>query len=171
MTMTTQNAIPKPPAAPKSATVETDEIVARPLQMPDFVSLKPKNKNIRLRWINFKVGRDQSTLRYDQALAQGYENAHVSDLVSCPQAYIKDGGSKVINGDVILMKIGRAAYDGAKLYNRQKAERLVSRSGKLDRATKDVRKAVTDSGAPRELAGKISTFLPGEDETNALVGK
>ena len=47
-------------------------VEARPLQLPDFVNVKPINPNISIRWINRSVGVKESTQRLDEMVYAGF---------------------------------------------------------------------------------------------------
>src|SRR5215467_6092267 len=92
------------------------EIDARPLQMPDFVNLKPKNAEIRFRWVNRCVGVKESTQRLDEMTYAGFQYALPSDVQGAVLPNLIRNGH-IVRGDLVLMKISRAAYDGALKYN------------------------------------------------------
>lgn len=179
MAITSSN-LPKIPPAPgasapvvdKVAVVTDEPIEARPLTMPDFINLQPKDQNLRFRWINFKVGKDESTLRYEQALAQGFQNATVDDIKGIvPDAYKREAGKRIVNGDVILMKISRRVYDGALLHKDQQAMKLAAKTDAKARGVDTVSQTVKATGAPAEIAKLVRPFAPSEAEVSGLVGK
>src|SRR6266496_2363293 len=130
---------PKPPVAEALIPSELadNKIIAKPLVSPDFLNLRPKNPNIKLRWVNCAVPNTEkggvSTLRFEQAKAQGYLVAHADDVINPPDCYLHEGRSKLINGDLILMKIDAAAYLGALKWKDQQARRLGSRRTMVDK--------------------------------------
>lgn len=134
-----------------------DNITARSLAVPDFINVKTKNPNLSFRWINFKAG---DGLRYSQAQAQGWQNATYADCAiageDIPEVYKKDG--KIINGDVILMKIDRATYLGALKNKHNQALHLAGHSGHHQEAARRVGQEI--GGIPKEATGKISVFQP-----------
>lgn len=104
-----------------------DDIIAMPLSMPDFANdIQPQlvNQNLWPRWI-FTDRR-----RYAQAKSQGFRNCTKQDLKpefteNNPfEEFEKEGGTKYINGDVILMLIDRGRYLGALRRKHEAAERL-----------------------------------------------
>lgn len=94
-----------------------EDIVARPLIAPDFIMDIKKymvNPNLWPRWI-FTDRR-----RYSQALSQGWRPAKATDFkpgFAKLSPYSEEGGTKFINGDLILMLIDRRAYLGALRHN------------------------------------------------------
>lgn len=99
-----------------------DSLVAMPLVMPDFIDPQLANPNLSKRWINFKAGEG---LRYNQCLAQGWRNATQADLKPNQLSpYKKEGGTKFINGDLILMVIDKRRYLGALKHRHQVAAAL-----------------------------------------------
>lgn len=90
-----------------------EDIVARPLVLPDFmmdVRRHLVNPNLWPRWI-FTDRR-----RYAQACAQGWRNAKQSDFKAGfmqLSPYSEEGGTKYVNGDLVLMLIDRRIYLGA----------------------------------------------------------
>lgn len=159
---------PSAPAAPATSTVvvETDDnIVAKPLQQPDFVNLKPRNPNIAFRWVNRAAGGGQ---RLDQMTAMGFALAVPTDVVNLPPSLFRDG--RIINGDLVLMKIDRKAYQGALKYNQQRAlAQAGSQKTNLEVGKKNLRETV--GAMPPELQRKIAVFVPSQAETEALAGK
>lgn len=169
--------IPPPPGASMPVTeavLPDDQIEARPLMAPDFINYKPRNPNHSLRWVNFSVGEKASSLRYEQAQAQGFQNAALTDVsLATPVApsYVRDGGSKIINGDLILMKIGRAAYKGALKYKDQQAVKLASKTETKKESLNRVQHDIAATGAPKELLSQVRPFVPSDAEVDGLVGK
>jgi hypothetical protein len=143
-------------------------IEARPLQLPDFVNIKSKNPNNAFRWVNRAVGVQGSTQRLDEMVYAGFvpvkpEEACMPNGQPIMANLIKEG--KIIRGDLILMKIDRAAYDGALKYN---WERSIARmhpdrqlqTGKKQLAT-EIAKAGVSPAVGRTLASKLQAFRPG----------
>jgi hypothetical protein len=150
---------------------ELDELLeASPLVTPDFLNLVPAKSDISIRWINFAVGDQKSTLRYDQCVAAGFVNALPGDARTAsgkpiPPSLVKDG--KIIYGDVILMKIGRNAYLGALKANRNKALRRGMRSETSRQGINEVRSAISKANPPKDVLRKIVPYVPGEKELDA----
>lgn len=162
----------KPPVvdgAAAEAFIPDEQIEARPLTMPDFINIKPKNPNHSLRWVVFKVGKDESSLRYEQALAQGFRNATVDDVQKVSPAYIRDGGKRLVNGDVILMLHSRQAYVGALKRKDEQAKNLAAKTEGVRRAQQGVDDIL--KGQPADVQGKVRVFTPSKDEIEGLVGK
>lgn len=167
--VTSQN-LPTPPAPagappPAGAKFLGDEtIVAKPLSSADFTNLRVKNPNISLRWVN-RLAMDG--IWYEQMKSMGFVNATVND-VEAPTFLLKD--SAIIKGDLILMKIAKKDYLGALKYNVERATDRLTRRLKEEKGKQSLREALAEVGAPPELTKKISAFLPGEKEVEAVVG-
>jgi len=161
--VTTSASIPKAPTVIHDASlpVEADSIIARPLMEPDFVNMKSKNPNISLRWVNCKSG---DGLRYNHMQAVGFVNATSSD-VAAPASMLKEG--KIVFGDLILMKIDRAKYQGALKYNEQQALARMRKTTQVQHA----RKTVSEVPTSPELIRKIQMFEPSLEETQKLIGE
>jgi hypothetical protein len=145
-----------------------DNVVARPLQMPEFEHFVPVDPSMEFRLVNFKVGDKESGLRFEQMKAAGYVVASPADVKNLAKTYVTTDG-KIIVGDVILMKIKKSLIDGAKKWNWERAQRRRGRS--LNReAQRGADADLRSSGAPRSQLNKISTFVPNADELGALVG-
>lgn len=151
-----------------------DSLFARPLNNPDFEQVLPKNPNLRFRWINRDAPEGRS-IRFSQAQTQGFVPAIPSDVKNpdVVKPYLRDG--HYINGDIILMKIDRRAYDGALRYNRDRALRLGS---KAVQAPRDVIQGKAEASiqegsarAPKSQLEKVSLFTPTEKEIDTLTGK
>ena len=177
-TITSKNLPQGPPVAVHSgsnavhvAADELDELLeAAPLVVPDFMNLVPAKPDISIRWINFSVGEQKSTLRYDQCVAAGFVNAKPEDVKTAtgkpvPPSLIKDG--KLIIGDVILMKVSRNAYLGALKNNRNKALRRGLQSEVAKQGVNELRSAISKNKPPKDVARKIQPFVPGEAELDA----
>ncbi len=143
-----------------------DTIVAAPLNAPDFTNLHPVNPNISFRWVMhtlFKQDGSQNSIRFEEAKSQGYSIATKDDIKNPPMHYAVDGGIKFINGDIILMKISRKAYEGALLWkDQQAAKQMLAASGK--NAAGDVQRQVG-----RSAGGKIQTYVPTQQELESFV--
>jgi hypothetical protein len=162
--MTTAQAIPKDPVEvpynPFSRAPELgDDIVAAPLVMPDFINVPPARPDIAFRWINYKAG---DGLRFTQAQAQGWAVAQAIDVKgNYLTPYKKEGGSKYINGDLILMKIDKKRYLGALKYKHQVAAALADDSILRTLSAKRAASDLAAAGANRDyFKGKITTFTP-----------
>ena len=145
-------------------------IEARPLGLPDFINVQAKNANVSLRWVNRSAGEGQ---RLDEMIYAGFVPARPDECQvrgqAIPPSLIKDG--KIIRGDLILMKIDRAAYDGALKYNWQRAVhrlhpgmQLKTGQGQLSRAVKEVGVPL---GLKPSLAQKLKAYRPGAGESTA----
>ncbi len=153
-------------------------VEARPLQLPDFVNVKPKNPGVSFRWVNRSVGLKESTQRLDEMVFAGFvpvrpDEALVPDLKGgfkpIPPNLIKDG--KIIRGDLILMKIDKAAYEGALKYNWERSVARLHPDRQLQTGRKQLATAVAQQGVPREvgrtLASKLQAFRPGSTDKPA----
>jgi uncharacterized protein (DUF952 family) len=123
------------------------------------------NQNLAARWI-FTDRR-----RYAQAKAQGFRNCTKLDLkpgFATLNPFEEEGGTKYINGDLILMVIDRKRYLGALRYKHAVADAL---SNPAVQRTLSARKAVQDMGdtvaavnRQRMASGQapvMSVFTPG----------
>lgn len=173
MTMTSGSTVPplepvqpRPLRAP--AEELSDDIVARPLTLPDFVTdIKSYlvNQNLEPRWI-FTDRR-----RYAQAKAQGWRNASAKDFkpgFASLTPYLEEGGTKIVNGDLILMVIDRKIYLGAKRYKHQVAAALadaaVQRTVSAKKAVGDLGEQVAAVNRQHIARGSqpvMSVFTPG----------
>lgn len=173
-TITSKN-LPGPPTVVHNASEaihiaadELDELLeAAPLVVPDFLNLVPAKADISIRWINFSVGEQKSTLRYDQCVAAGFVNALPADVKTSngkpiPPSLVKDG--KIIYGDVILMKIARNLYLGALKANRNKALRRGMRSTSAQEGIRNIQSEIAKNRPPKDIMRKIQPFVPGEAE-------
>jgi hypothetical protein len=175
---------PKPPVATPEVEIPYEQIEAKPLRAPNMTSLKPKNPNISLYWGNRAVGEKESTLRYDQLIAMGFVPAKPDDVwmmagtdkLPCPQSLQRDG--RVLYGDLILLKIGRAEYIGAQKWNEQSARLRVKRPGVAMNtgASQDIKDASSmrvdkddsrKAPAPAGFPHKVSPYVPQIAEVDA----
>jgi hypothetical protein len=172
-TMTSASMVPpleEVPLRPFGAPADelAEDIVARPLGAPDFANdVKPflVNPNLHPRWI-FTDRR-----RFSQAIAQGWRVAKKADL---KPGYAKlspfeaEGGTKYINGDLILMLIDRKIYLGALRYKHQVAaafaDAAVQRRISAGRAVSDLGGDVAAANQSRIRQGAdpvMTVFTPG----------
>jgi hypothetical protein len=154
-------------------------IEARPLQLPDFVNVKPKNPGVSFRWVNRSVGIKESTQRLDEMIFAGFipvrpdealiPNPETGKLTPIPPNLIKDG--KIIRGDLILMKIDSKAYNGALKYNWERSIARLHPDRQLQTGRKQLATAVSQQGVPagmaRTLASKLQAFRPGSTDKPA----
>jgi hypothetical protein len=151
-------------------------IEARPLQLPDFVNVKPKNPGVSFRWVNRAVGVANSTQRLDEMIFAGFvpvkpEEAQIPNgkggYTPIPPNLIKNGN--IIRGDLILMKIDKAAYEGALKYNWERSVARLHPDRQLQTGKKQLATAISHAGVPlpRSVAGKLQAFRPGSSDKPA----
>src|SRR5882724_544629 len=149
-------------------------IEARPLQLPDFVNIKSRNPAISFRWVNRSVGVMGSTQRLDEMIYAGFvpvkpEEACMPNGKPIMLNLIKNG--QIIRGDLILMKIDRAQYEGALKYNWERSIARMHPDRQLQTGKKQLANAVSQAGVPRDvgrtLASKLQAFRPGTSDGTA----
>lgn len=200
-TITSAN-LPKPPiggqqapqvakaAAPPTAQLpvyDSSIIKAVPLADPDFSNLRPKNPMHRLYWSNRGY---QNGFRVNYRQAQGFRLARKEDLANLPldehgNSYMCDPSGAIINGDLVLMIIGKNAYEGALLHNHNQAIRRGSRFGQVHQNWKTgpngelvpvgeptdvVRATIDETRASPMQKAKIRAFVPGAAELEGMLG-
>jgi hypothetical protein len=151
------------PTNPHVAAELAEDIVARPLTLPDFVDVPLTNPNLVGRWI-FTDRR-----RFSQAKAQGWRVAKKTDIKpGYLSPYEEEGGTKYVNGDLILMVIDRKIYLGALRYKHQVAaafaDAAVQRRISAGRAVNDLGGDVALANQRRAAAGAdplMTVFTPG----------
>jgi hypothetical protein len=158
-----------------AVTIDTDDpfpgIEARPLQLPDFVNLKPRNPLMVIRWVNRVAGEGQ---RLDEMTFAGFVQAKPED-VTMPdgkpvlQSFIRNG--QVIRGDLIAMLLPKVTYNGALKYNWRRAISRLHPASQLKTGQNQLKRAVQQQGVPpsvgRTLASKLQAFRPGTSEKTA----
>lgn len=175
-TMTTQNTVPKPPVnvpsttQPPKAVVSTDELIAKPLSLPEFdAQVKLLNPNLEKRWVN-RVAMNGG--RFAQMQFAGFRVAKPNVDVKVPDYMIRDNA--VLYMDCILMVIDKKMYDAALKYN---AERAVARTRRVDHAKAmdgALRGGVSEHrdmqgiALPPEVSRKLKMYVPGEKETEDM---
>ena len=163
------------PESQRGAAVKMDPndpyptVTARPLQMPDFVDIKPVNPQLALRWCNRTAGDGQ---RLDQVVYSGFlpvkpEEVRYPNGKAIPSSMVKDG--KVILGDLILMKIDKASYDGALKYNWERAVDRMNPRAVQKQGRADLNNSLKEAGIRQtpDLLKKLSTFQPTDAEISA----
>jgi hypothetical protein len=176
-TMTNATVIPSledmPRSNPRLSEELADDIVARPMTLPDFVNVPLANPTLAARWI-FTDRR-----RFAQAKAQGWRVAQKRDVKPGYAALVpfeEEGGTKYINGDLILMVIDRKIYLGALRYKHQVAAALsdaaVQKRVTAQRAAHDMGETVAAVNRQRVAAGAdpvMTVFAPGVADLNETV--
>jgi hypothetical protein len=142
-------------------------IVAKPLtsSTDPFFNLRPKNPEVMFRGITHTVITKDgpSFVRFEQAKAQGYQVATAADVVGAvPASLLREG--KIINGDLILMKISSAAYRGALKWKDQQAIRATQKVGVADQAKNEIQRAAQETNMPQRLSRKLNPFAPSGSE-------
>lgn len=146
-----------------------DGIQAISLTVPNFAAdPHSANPNIMFRWVNFKVGDDESSLNYQQRKAQGFVNACKEDVKpdSPTLAFWNEAQKAFINYDSILMKMDRKTYLGWIKGNALRAMELGSINKVGERAEKFLREETGN-----KAAGKVQAFVPGMKDVEAMLGK
>jgi hypothetical protein len=181
-TMTNASLIPPeaPPRNPFTPAEElSEDITALQMGAPDFANdIKPflRNPGLHPRWI-FTDRR-----RFAQAKAQGWRVATKADLkldYTKLSPFEEEGGTKYINGDLILMLIDRKIYLGALRYKHQVAAALsdaaVQRRISGARAANEMGSVVAAVNAKRAAQGAdpiMTVFAPGAADFNdTILGK
>lgn len=165
---------------------DTLTIVARPLNDPDFASLRPKNPMHKLYWAN---RGHQNGFRVNYRVAQGFRLARKEDVANLPlnedgSCSMVDPSGQITNGDLVLMIIGRNAYEGALLHNHNTAIRRGNKFGQVHQNWKDdgqgnlvpvenptdvVRSTIDEVRASSHQKQKIRSFIPGQAEIDGLL--
>lgn len=163
------------PAPPVERVLTDDEIVAKPLSLPDFINLKPKNASLVLYWGNRAVGDKESKMRFSQLIAMGFVCAKPEDVylphegkqLPCPESLAVDG--RILWGDVIAMLIPKVKYVGQTKWNAETAAKRVQRPGIITK--KDASGGASESPAFAAVKGKVQPFIPSQQDAELLTGK
>jgi hypothetical protein len=171
--ITSKNAGPKVDSNPAKPTAFTNEpvvtydnVVAKPLRTPNFLNLKHKRPNMSLYWGNRAVGEKESTLRYHQLIAMGFEPCKPDEITDqngkpVPEALIRS--DRVIYGDLILLKIPKADYLGALKYNALRAMARVKKFG-VAMEGRAAHQTAESRDIPRsvfaDLPSKVQPYIP-----------
>jgi|SRR5690348_16190529 len=167
MTDTAQTTVQQPtkpvtsPAQPSvpTAVIDDDQIVAKPLIDPDFTNFKPKNPNLIFRFGN-RVA--QGGGRYDQLVAMGFVPATYADVDETtrkiPDHMKRD--SKIIYGDLILMKMSRVDYIGALKNNERNALARLGKGDQLAQGKKQMKDALNEVSGSSTDKAKVKLFRP-----------
>ena len=144
-------------------------IVAKPMASAHdiFFQLKPKNPNVIFRGIAAGVATKDgpSYRRYDEAKLQGYRNVTVNDVKgTVPDSMVRDGGQRIVSGDLVLMMYDRAAYLGALKDKDLKAIRATKRAGAVEDINSQIVKAMQETNMPSRLGRKLQPFIPSEKD-------
>lgn len=163
------------PASQRGAAVKMDPndpyptVTARPLQMPDFVDIKPKNPLLTVRWCNRAAGEGQ---RLDQVIYAGFRPAKPDEVLMrdgrpLQVSLVRDG--KVLYGDLQAMLIEKSMYDGALKYNWERAVSRMHPKANQTQGRTDLQSTLKEAGVRQtpELLKKLSTFQPTDAEIAA----
>ena len=143
-------------------------IIACPLQMPNFLDVRSKDPNYRLRWVNCKA---QGGARYDAACAMGFRKAIPQEVVGL-NSNIMIAGDGIKYFDVILMAIETKKLLGHYKWNFLRSASRVQKSGQeaMQRARQDVQSGLRQEGVPQEAfqnpgeRPKLDFYIPGDKE-------
>lgn len=139
------------------------DIVAAPLTGPDFandIQSYLVNQSLSCRWI-FTDRR-----RYAEAKSQGWRNATAQDLkpgFATLNPFSEEGGTKFINGDLILMVIEKRRYLGALRKKHDAAFQLATPALQKEMSRRMADNELRGAGA----TGKMSAFTP--DQTPVAI--
>jgi hypothetical protein len=143
-------------------------VIACPLQMPNFLDVRSRDPNYRLRWVNFKA---QSGARYDAACAMGFRKAVAKEVVGLNSS-IMIAGDGIKYYDVILMAIETKKLLGHYKWNFMRSVARVKHVGQeaLQRAKQDVQSGLRQEGVSQEAfqnpgeRPKLDFYIPGDKE-------
>jgi hypothetical protein len=166
----TNATVPKPPVERE---IPDEEILARPLSLPDFINIKHKNPNMSLFWGNRAVGDKESKMRFSQLLAMGFVCAkpddvhlpHQGKFLPCPESLAVDG--RIIWGDLICLMIPKVKYVGQLKLNAENARNRVRKPGTIIQP--DGKETPIMSGLQAQSRGKIQPYVPSNAEKQALM--
>lgn len=183
-----QTSPPKPVETPVDDVYMGPSVIkARPLGDPDMANLKPKNPMHVLYWANRSY---QNGFRVNYRIAQKFRLARKEDVANLPidengNCFMIDPTGAIVDGDRVLMIIGKNAYEGALLHNHNTAIRRGNKFGQVhqnwredangnlvpvDEATDVVRATVNEVRASPVQKAKVNSFVPGAAEIDALLG-
>jgi hypothetical protein len=154
-TLTSASLVPPVEEAPLNADFLTDNtIVARPLQVADITRIKSKNPNLAFQWVNRSFGDGQKVTEHEY---EGFRKATPADA-EVPGLNSKDGG--FIYGDLVLMKIDKAAHQGALRHIALRSLQATRPAAvkKILEGDQEFKSAAARSG------GKIHPYSPTADE-------
>lgn len=162
-------------------------ITARPLGDPDMANLKPKNPMHVLYWANRGY---QNGFRVNYRIAQKFRLARKEDVANLPlddkgNCFMIDPTGAIVDGDRVLMIIGRNAYEGALLHNHNSAIRRGNKFGQIHQNWKEdgngnlipaqpvdvVKSTIDEVRATPGQKAKIQSFVPAAAEIEALVNQ
>jgi hypothetical protein len=143
-------------------------IIARPLQMPNFLDLRAKDPNYRLRWVNCKA---QGGVKYDAALGMGFRVAKKEEVIGL-NSTIMLAADGIKYHDVILMIIETAKLLGHYKYNFMRSISRVQKSGQeaLNMARIETQKGLNAEHVPTSAymtedgGHKLEYYIPAEKE-------
>ena len=169
----TNKVVPRfsPQQQARSTAPELDEaIIARPLNMPAADNIVLKDKSFSPRWVNYSVGEKESTLRFHQMKAAGYSVVSPAEIESGLSTAYETVDGKIVNGDVVLMKIKKEELYAALKWNWEKAQRRRGFRAMAEQGKDFIQEDLRATGAPPSQLRKVSAFVPGQTELNSLVG-
>lgn len=155
-------------------------IVARALADPDFMAMAPVNPMHQLYWANRGY---QNGHRVNYRVAQGFRLARKEDVKNLPESMV-DASGQIINGDLVLMIIGKNAYQGALLNNHNKAIRRERKFGQVhqnwketadgelvpnEEATDVVGATLSEVRASAAQRAKVSPFVPDPTSLDRII--
>ncbi len=131
-----------------------DEIVAKPLTPSGLESVKLKNLNVHLKWVNMTYNAGQM---YEEAKGKGYVNATPADA-EIPGIPFSEGSFR--SSGMILMKIDRKIALGAEKHSVLRALNQSSSERDSELVKKNLATALGDVSTPAFLKAKMQAFTP-----------
>lgn len=109
-----------------------ESIVAKPLQIPSYLDVFPKDPTVAFRWVNFKGGEGR---QFFFAKSFGFVNASLEDCANeIDPVMVKNQDGGLICGDLLLMKINKLKLFAQYKSNVLKANALADSSNLHDKA-------------------------------------
>ena len=142
-------------------------IEASPLVTQSLIDrIKPVNPEIQFYWGNSGAG---DGLRLNQLMFAGFQLTTILDVKDgskcVPPEMVKNG--RITSGDVTCLKISKAKYFAALKHNHNEAVRRSHKPSNDKAQAAQARRDIIGS-APNEIAAKIKTFTPSDDELEKM---
>ena len=138
-----------------------ESVIARPVRLPNNLTVRSKDPQYRLRWVEFK---SEDGRRYNDCCNMGFRNAKPEEVVGL-NTTLKVQPDGIKYNDVILMIIPCETLDGYYKYNALRALKMVSQKGSAKIAAAEgnaqLRQGMADAGInPNSRAFKDAAGHP-----------
>lgn len=122
-------------------------IIAKPLMLPEGLSLTIRNHEYSYRWVAFKV---RDGLNFDRYKNMGFEKATLADVTPSSSKACQQNGD-IIFGDLLLMRIPKVLYFAHLKENYRRANAAFTRNAIMAQVDNEFPNGIPNDSSGRPL--------------------